>query len=159
MEITGSKCYFLGHEAKISSITINRNYNIAVSTDVAGVCILWDMNKRQYLRTIKDSDSDPLMLSTISETLGDIAIVQYSYVEECVRSSKLMVYSINGVPIGDISLEPYITSLCYSTAPEGVSINVIATGHSNGSICLWSSWDLTSVRRITITDIQHPIIR
>ena len=163
VQLKRPQSYFIGHQSPITSISINKNYSIALSTDLNGLSIVWDMNKLQYLRTIKDEDPKCcLKLSTISDTLGDLAIVGYTYSGDQVVYSKLMVYTINGSFIGDITTErddSYITSVCYSTATEGISINVIATGHSNGDVKLWSSWDLTSIREIQLNSINCPITR
>lgn len=157
--------FFLGHDTTITSITVNNNFNIVLSTDKNGVCIVWDMNKQQYLRTIMDRSTTDCraMLSTISNTLGDLAVITYSYCSnEEIINSRLNVFTLNGSPVGTVSTElsgPYFTSLCYSTCQEGLSINVIATGLSDGTIKLWSSWDLTLVREIKLNLIPSPIKR
>lgn len=153
-----------GHRSSISSISINKNYNIALSSDLEGVCILWDMSKLQYIRTIIKGNNvwGPAKLTYISDTLGDLAIVSYRFEGGKVSSSQLSVFTINGRSVGELHTsdhEPYITSLCYSTCPEGLSINVIATGLSNGAIKLWSSWDLTLVRKIKLHQVDIPIRR
>jgi hypothetical protein len=42
-------------------------------------------------------------------------------------------------------------SLCFSNAAEGLNVNVIAVGLSNGKINLYSTWDLTLLRELSIT--------
>ena len=56
--------------------------------------------------------------------------------------------TINGLTIGERRCEPPITAVGYSSCPEGVSVNVVVTGHKNGMVRLWSSWDLSPVRDI-----------
>lgn len=70
--------------------------------------------------------------------------------------SSLMVHTINGDLIGQLMTDSQITAVCYSTAPEGLSVNVIATGFVDGTIKLWSSWDLAPVRHLT-ADMDLPI--
>jgi hypothetical protein len=41
-------------------------------------------------------------------------------------------------------------SLCFSNANEGTNVNVIAVGLSNGHIYLYSTWDLTLLRKISL---------
>lgn len=41
-------------------------------------------------------------------------------------------------------------SLCFSNHTEGQNVNVIAVGLSNGHINLYSTWDLTLLRELTI---------
>lgn len=60
----------------------------------------------------------------------------------------MKVFTINARAVGSILSKTKITAVCYSNAPEGVSVNVIATGLDNGIIRLWSSWDLKLVREI-----------
>ena len=127
-----------------------------MSSDSAGVSILWDMSKLQYIRTLIDDDSvyGYAKLTCVSDTLGDLAVVSYRYDgEQKISSSRMDVFTINGHSIGQIETNehsPYITSLCYSTCSEGLCINVIVTGLFNGAIKMWSSWDLTLVRKIKL---------
>jgi hypothetical protein len=49
-------------------------------------------------------------------------------------------------------------SLCFSNATEGINVNVIAVGLSNGRIRLYSTWDLTLLREIAINfDSSRPV--
>lgn len=67
----------------------------------------------------------------ISDTLGDVVTVGY---DELNRRSLLRMYTIDGVLIGSICTAERITAVCFSTAPEGISVNVIATALQNGVI-------------------------
>lgn len=57
--------------------------------------------------------------------------------------SFLKVHTINGDIVGTVKLVENITAVCYSTAPEGTSVNVIATGLDNGIIqyVFFFPWD------------------
>ena len=46
----------------------------------------------------------------------------------------LRLWSINGTLVNKITVDSEITCLAYTTAPEGVYVNVIATGMKDGSI-------------------------
>lgn len=119
-----------------------------------------------------------LSLVSISETLGDIATV--------CNDTVLRLHTINATLIGSVNMKERITAMCFSTAPEGVSVNVLATGLETGVIkwvivfhlsvsvgqmcsctsfqiifyCrLWSTWDLSPVTDIINTSISCPIIR
>lgn len=158
------------------SISLNKNYSIALSSDASGVAILWDMSKQTHIRTIIKAEAafGSAPLTTISDTLGDLAVVSYRHASENsslkVVASKLSVFTINGRSVGEVitgsfggadHLESlaYITSLCYSTCTEGLAVNAIATGLSNGAIKLWSSWDLTLLRTIKLHRVNIPIRR
>lgn len=67
----------------------------------------------------------------MSETLGDIATVAY---ERKSYTSTLRVHTINAALVGTVTLKERITAICYSSAPEGTSVNVIATGLHDGVI-------------------------
>lgn len=147
---------------------MNSNFNVALSTDDEGVCIIWDLNKQQFLRTLMKCSSDrsrPInaVFTAISNTMGDFAVVSYTYSDpqkSKIFESKLSIFTLNGFFIGDVKTamgESYFTALCYSNCPEGLSINVIATGMSDGSIRLWNSWDLTLVRHIKLDLVRSKI--
>lgn len=98
-----------------------------------------------------------MVLAAISSTLGDIAsIVQTT--EPSV--SKLSLHSINAKPLGSITVhDGPITAVCFSSAMEGTAVNVVACGLANGTIRLWSTWNLAFVRDILNPAFQFPIIR
>ena len=144
----------IGHEAAVKTIVICKSFSIAISGDADGVCIAWDLNRFCYTRTIVKHDN-AIELICISETLGDIATVCQSTSQS--DGSMLMVHTINGDFVGQLTTDCKITSICYSNSPEGISVNVIATGFSNGIIKLWSSWDLTLIRVIRADRYEKPI--
>ncbi|XP_019849297.1 PREDICTED: lysosomal-trafficking regulator-like [Amphimedon queenslandica] len=52
-----------------------------------------------------------------------------------------------------------ILSLCYTSAPEGVHVNVIIGGLANGKIMFWSSWDLSEVCELSCpTEECNPVL-
>jgi len=46
----------------------------------------------------------------------------------------LSLWSINGTLVNRIKIESEVTCLTYTTAPEGVYVNVIATGMRDGNV-------------------------
>ncbi|KAK9307869.1 hypothetical protein QLX08_001934 [Tetragonisca angustula] len=149
-----SASVLLAHRNRITTIALSRAFSIAVTGDSTGVIIIWDLNSLTYIRSISCDQNHSIHLLSISETLGDIAVV-YEIPSENTSSSQseLKVFTINSRAVGSILSRGRITALCYSNAPEGVSVNVIATGLNNGVIRLWSSWDLRLIREI-INDIK-----
>ncbi|XP_017760097.1 PREDICTED: lysosomal-trafficking regulator isoform X2 [Eufriesea mexicana] len=146
----------LAHRSRITIISLSRAFSIAVTGDENGVIVIWDLNSLTYIRSILCDQNYPIRLLSISETLGDIAVTyKISNVSENTSSSQseLKVFTINARAVGSVLSRKKITALCYSNAPEGVSVNVIATGLDNGVIRLWSSWDLRLVREI-INDVK-----
>jgi hypothetical protein len=101
----------------------------------------------------------------ISETTNDIAFIGNT-------PNRLYFYTGNCDPIGEKDLASdlrtpeqqqhisnssssstnnnvFMKSLCFSNATEGLNVNVIAVGLSNGKINLYSTWDLTLLREVT----------
>jgi hypothetical protein len=95
-----------------------------------------------YIRCISGNNMTmPVNLVSVSETLGDIATVSSANagtLEAALGGSLLRLHSINAVPIGTVAMKESITALCFSGAPEGVSVNVIAAGLASGAIRLES---------------------
>ncbi|EFN65741.1 Lysosomal-trafficking regulator [Camponotus floridanus] len=142
----------LAHRSRVTTISLSRAFSIACSGDANGVIAIWDLNSLTYVRSIVCDQGYTIHLLCISETLGDVAITyEIPRSEDNVTAdrSELRVYTINARAVGSISSKRRVTALCYSSAPEGVSVNVIATGLDNGIIRLWSSWDLQLVREIS----------
>ena len=135
----------------MSCISISKEFNVAVSGGEDGACILWDLNKMCYIRTVTEHKEKVITLA-ISSTLGDIASLS-----ESNKISLLRVNTINGYFVGELSSQEPITAICYSSAPEGISINSIVTGHSNGVIKFWCSWDLSPIRELKDEKFTAPI--
>lgn len=99
------------------------------------------------------------MRVAVSDTTGDIAFI--------TTINKLYFYTINCEFIGiidkiddfenDLINRIEMKSLCFSNAHEGISINVIAVGLSNGHIYLYSTWDLTLIRKIAFNNLENKI--
>lgn len=62
--------------------------------------------------------------------------------------SLIRVHTINAEFVGSVKTVEQVTCICYSGAPEGVSVNCIAAGLDTGGVKLFSSWDLTPVTYI-----------
>lgn len=73
--------------------------------------------------------------------------------------SKIRVHTINGDFIGEVNTLEKVTCLCYSNAPEGVSVNSILVGLHTGAIRLFSSWDLKPVAHLVPFNYSHPLLR
>ncbi|XP_076629359.1 lysosomal-trafficking regulator mauve isoform X2 [Colletes latitarsis] len=145
-------CVLLAHRSRITIISLSRAFSIAVTGDSSGNIVIWDLNSLTYVRSISCDQNYPIRLLAISETLGDIAVTYDTSktIENTSSSSQseLKVFTINARAVGSVLSKRRITALCYGNAPEGISVNVIATGLDNGVIRLWSSWDLRLVREI-----------
>uniref|UniRef100_A0A1B6DVR8 Lysosomal-trafficking regulator n=1 Tax=Clastoptera arizonana TaxID=38151 RepID=A0A1B6DVR8_9HEMI len=153
MEFLPDPVVLLGHPTAVLTITLSRAFSIAISGSIDGSAILWDLNRLMYIRSLP-TISLPLNLTCVSETSGDLVTIGHD-VEN--GGSTVRVHSINVVLVGSFTTREQITSVCFSMAPEGVSVNVVATGMADGTIRLWSSWDLAPVGNIIASPL-HPVI-
>lgn len=150
LEINDEWTILAGHRATITGIALSRGFSLSVSIADDGSGILWDMNTLSYVRSLP-RHPNKMSLVSISETLGDIAVVSD-------EGTVLSLYSVNCDLVGSVTTEEEITSITFSCAPEGRSVNVVACGMADGSIRLWSTWDMTFVKTITTPGLHHPII-
>ncbi|XP_039305256.1 lysosomal-trafficking regulator isoform X2 [Solenopsis invicta] len=149
---SASATVLLAHRSQVTVISLSRIFSVACSGDGNGIIVIWDLNSLTYVRSIVRDQGYAIRLLCISETLGDIAAtydIPRSEDNATNNQSELTVHTINARHVGSILSRRRITALCYSNAPEGVSVNVIAIGLDNGIIRLWSSWDLQLVREIS----------
>ncbi|XP_053374768.1 lysosomal-trafficking regulator-like isoform X2 [Mercenaria mercenaria] len=153
LQVFGHKRCLYGHKGAINSLVVCKPYSIMVSASQDATCIIWDLNRLSYVRSIKGHKSGVQVLA-VSDTLGDIASAsQYG------MGSNLYLHTVNAEYVAMATCEDTINCLTYSTAAEGVSINVIAGGLSSGVVRLWSSWDLSPVRDLVHRSVPpSPVI-
>lgn len=149
------KSWLFGHTKSIRTIVASPEFRVIISGSEDGTCILWDSNTLSYVRTYCDIGSS-IDIVCISPTLGDVAIVLKSQDQ---MGSRVIVQTINGQIISDFNTKVEVTAICYSGAPEGTSVNLLVAGFSDGSIQMWSSWDLTTVRTLIDSKCTGPISR
>lgn len=68
---------------------------------------------------------------SINQTLGDIVTIAY---DTNSGKSIMALQTINASYVGSLESDKKITAVCFSNAPEGISVNVIATGLEDGSV-------------------------
>lgn len=73
--------------------------------------------------------------------------------------SHIRLWTINGSLVAAQDTKDRVNCVTFSSAPEGVSVNVLAAGMSNGVIRLWSSWDLMWIRDIVIDVMESSVTR
>ncbi|CAG9119585.1 unnamed protein product [Plutella xylostella] len=159
------------HTDAIVDINVCVRGGLVATASVDGLVVLWDLNKLTYIRTLPNRDMVPVTHVTISDTLCDVATVHDltapraavstektdksdvddsdSYEKDnCNFSSLIRVHTCNATFVGSVKVVEKVTAVCYSNAPEGVSVNSIAAGLSTGGVRLYSSWDLRPVSYI-----------
>ena len=130
------------HSDRVNALELCPEFSLAVSGSDDGSSIIWDLKSICYVRTLPHDG--PVTVVAASKTSGDLATV----CQTDGSSSRLSLFSCNGVLASQETCEPPVLSLAFSPAPEGSSCNALATGHANGNVRLWSSWDLTPVRDV-----------
>lgn len=151
IEVLGSRVRLHGHKDSITCIKLRQAFSIVVSGSCDKTAIIWDLNRLSYVRYLEHSNT--VAAISISRTTGDIATVSHTmnYIteESTIEDGSVMkLWTVNGRFLGHVTCEHMINCLEFSSAPEGISVNVIATGLSNGAIRLWSTWDLRHIRDI-----------
>ena len=113
-------------------------------------------SRLNYVNSIKLNNSDIYRVS-ISESTNEIAFISS-------KLNRLYFYTGNCELIGEITSEDVdvdnnvkMKSLCFSNASEGTSVNVIAVGLSNGYIYLFSTWDLTLLKKLSVHTQQDSV--
>ncbi|GFS19430.1 lysosomal-trafficking regulator [Elysia marginata] len=167
LQVRGVKKVLSGHSAGITCLVVCPAFSVLVSGSEDGTYVVWDLNHLTYTRSVCpgihepqggeefqacQESSHPVTALGVSETMGEIA----SVIKTGPKSCQLHLHSINGRPVVMQELtSDVILCLSYSAAPEGRSVNVVATGMQSGAIRLWSSWDLTPLRDLN-RDVPMP---
>uniref|UniRef100_A0A8D8QMF4 Lysosomal-trafficking regulator n=1 Tax=Cacopsylla melanoneura TaxID=428564 RepID=A0A8D8QMF4_9HEMI len=153
IEFTKPPTTLLGHSKQVTDLYLCANFSVAVSSSEDGTCLLWDINTIGYIREIPCVDPNtPVSHITMSETNGELASVLQS-----TGGSILRLHTINAQLITSLASDVRITSVTFSNAPEGVSQNVVVTGHVDGSIQLWSGYKLAHLLTLH-TNVPLPVI-
>ena len=106
-----------------------------------------------YVRSFKQ-DNQTIYHLTSSDTTGDIA-----YLSSSGSQWHLTYLTCNCDLIGYLTFPEQLNCLCFTSAPEGTSVNVLLGGFENGMISMWSTWDLTLLRKLDFLQLRsHPIV-
>uniref|UniRef100_F6ZSL1 Uncharacterized protein n=4 Tax=Ciona intestinalis TaxID=7719 RepID=F6ZSL1_CIOIN len=142
------------HSSKITCLSVCGTYRIFVSGSQDGTAVIWDLDALSYVRSLTGHASDVTAL-TISRTSGDICTVCDSGND---NGSHIRLWTINGSLVAAQDCKLRVRCVAFSSAPEGTSVNVLAGGLENGTVRLWSSWDLAHVRDVTTQSVHNPIV-
>ncbi len=162
----------LRHSAEVSAIKICTEFKIVVSIAEDKRAVIWDSEKIEYISTIEPS-CNTLKCSithlSISSTLGDILTVYqpknndhddcFEFTEDnsddfisismsIAGKSQLRLHNINAKYIAHTFIQGSVVATCISLMKEGTGINMIATALADGSVRLYSTWNLSFVREI-----------
>lgn len=127
---------------------------VAISDTLGDIATVKHFNDRVGMVTELDLLTDAAESSRPSAENEMIFSSNESQPEDQSSSSVIYVHTINGFLVGLVNLHTKVNALCYSSAPEGVSVNVIAVGLADGLIRLYSSWDLSRVKEFHISGLS-----
>lgn len=134
------------HTEPIVDIIVCTAFKVVLSADEAGLIVLWDLNTLTYVRTIPNKDNLPVTKIAVSDTLCDVVTTHpLSVTADPKHKSLIKVHTVNANFVASVRIYECVTCICYSNAPEGVSVNCIAAGLESGAVKLFSSWDLRPV--------------
>ncbi|XP_033625094.1 lysosomal-trafficking regulator-like isoform X2 [Asterias rubens] len=157
IEVVGAAVRLFGHTARIISLCVCRPYSIMVSAGEDGLCIIWDLNRLCYVRSLCDDTGtghlDSITAVTVSDVSGDIATASNSD----DRGSEVRLWTVNASLVTKRVCDSSVHCLTFSNAPEGIAVNSLVAGCEDGVIRFWSSIDLTPVR-VIVTKSHTPII-
>ncbi|GMF46238.1 unnamed protein product [Phytophthora fragariaefolia] len=139
------------HHQQITALQASRAYSVLVSGCTGGIAILWDLNRRRFIRQLpsiwQNDDSkgraQDITAICINEVSGDIVVA---------AGSTFGVYNVNGalrVRLDDsvvvfqdpTALSPvFITSLAVNCGDvcEWSAEKHVVTGHADGTLCIWA---------------------
>ncbi|XP_053613102.1 lysosomal-trafficking regulator isoform X2 [Plodia interpunctella] len=146
------------HAHAVSALHACPRAALLVSASADGIIVLWDLNTLTYIRTLPNRDMLPVTHATISATLSDVATVhdprtrtsrsrddddEHAHEHDADKYKSLIrVHTVNASFVGSVKVSERVTSICYSTAAEGVSVNSLAVALESGCVVLYSSWQL-----------------
>jgi len=118
------------HEGAITCICISRPYSIILTGSEDRTCIIWDLNRVKYVRTLGHSLFDqPVTKAAINDVTG--------YIATCCGMI-VSVWNINGDLLLTRNCLVQITSCLFPAIPEWVdTTSFLITGHRDGDIKIW----------------------
>ncbi|XP_076817532.1 lysosomal-trafficking regulator-like isoform X1 [Clavelina lepadiformis] len=142
------------HTAEVTCLSVCGSYRVFVSGSMDGTAAVWDLNSLSYVRSLTGHAGKVTSLA-ISQTSGDICTVCNTGND---AGSHIRLWTINGSLVAAQDCKLSVRCIAFSSAPEGASVNVLAGGLDNGTVRLWSSWDLRHVRDVTTQSLHQPIV-
>ncbi|KAI8897167.1 hypothetical protein BC833DRAFT_552950 [Globomyces pollinis-pini] len=142
-----------GHRTKITKVVVSRSFSIVVSGSEDGVCIIWDLNRHDYVRSLLGHD-EAISCISVNNNTGDI-ITSDKY--------QMRLWDVNGclINMNHQLLSRDIITVCEpyeGKASHMFHTELIFTGHQSGKIRIWrkvfdkdneaSPWKLTIVHTL-----------
>ncbi|KAI8643957.1 hypothetical protein BD408DRAFT_137123 [Parasitella parasitica] len=144
-----------GHSSVVTTIAASRTYSILVTGSEDKTAIIWDLNRKQYVKTL-DGHENGVQIISINDTTGDIITCSGHIIR---------VWTVNGdlylTKSACPSSESILSCIFYERKLTEWNIkDVIITGHRRGTVKFWlkqvevdtktgqNKWSLTLVHEI-----------
>lgn len=125
-----------GHREEVSCIRASSIYNIIISGSIDGTCIIWDIKRFYFLRSL--DHNGPIRGIDIQRYSGEIVVIDEISKDE----GSIHIWTINGEKISSRKCRPRPLSVVITHLKPGTGRNIIFTGHANGDIMVWCSQTL-----------------
>lgn len=130
---------------------------IAISDTLGDIVTVKDINNRLARASDEcDENDDGISYSSNDDLHEDQSSSVGGNEDDDMDSLSSVIYAhtINGSFINLVNCNSKVTAVTYSNAPEGISVNVIVVGLSNGKIRLYNSWNLNRVKEFQVSGID-----
>jgi len=140
------------HTAKVTCLSVCGSFRIFVSGSDDETAAIWDLDSMSYIRSLTGHAGRVTSLA-ISSTCGDICTVC-----ESGTGSHIRLWTINGSLVAAQDCRIPVRCVTFTNCDEGRAVNVLAGGLENGTVRMWSTWDLSLVRDVTTQSVHQPIV-
>eukprot|EP01126_Amoeba_proteus_P008395 TRINITY_DN13103_c0_g1_i2.p1 TRINITY_DN13103_c0_g1~~TRINITY_DN13103_c0_g1_i2.p1 ORF type:complete len:263 (+),score=46.53 TRINITY_DN13103_c0_g1_i2:61-789(+) len=137
-----------GHRDTVLCIRVSGEFGVVVSGSSDKTCIVWDLNRVSYIRSLSPHNG-PVLALDIHRYTAEIASVDSTGND----SGTLHLWTLNGEKVSSKRCRPQPTSVSFSHIKPGLGRNIILTGHTNGEIKLWCASTLNHLQSINV----HPL--
>eukprot|EP01114_Cavostelium_apophysatum_P014246 TRINITY_DN3646_c0_g1_i2.p1 TRINITY_DN3646_c0_g1~~TRINITY_DN3646_c0_g1_i2.p1 ORF type:complete len:2996 (+),score=922.89 TRINITY_DN3646_c0_g1_i2:247-9234(+) len=131
-----------GHSAAITCVCLSLEWSIIVSGSKDSTCIVWDLNRLSYVRSLFDHEGT-VTCAAISPNTGNIVTVATTK-----KGSTIRLWSVNGDLLASNPLPDKVQCVKFTKGTEGVVRNLVIAGQENGHIKLFDAWDLTLLQTL-----------
>jgi len=102
------------HRGPVNEIAPCLEFGVAVSASDDETCVIWDLRKPSYVRTVKTEF--PAKLVAVSRTSGDFSVISGpTFATD--NFSTMTLFTVNGSSVASQRCEPPVDSVTFSSSP------------------------------------------